>query len=51
MVRSRRTRSATCRSGDRSNVQLVGTFIQHLKLGGPGGPLDPFGTRIYALVE
>ena len=37
--------------GDRSNVQIVGTFIQHLKLGGAGGPLDPFGTRIYALVE
>ena len=37
--------------GDQTNVQIVGTFIQHLKLGGAGGPLDPFGTRIYALVE
>lgn len=38
-------------NGDQSNVQIVGTFIQHMKLGGPGGPLNPFGVRIYALVE
>jgi len=37
--------------GDQANVAIVGTFIQYLKLGGPGGPLNPFGTRIYALVE
>ena len=38
-------------NGDQSNVQIVGTFIQYLQLGGPGGPLNPFGVRIYALVE
>lgn len=38
-------------NGDQSNVQIVGTFIQYLQLGGPGGPLNPFGVRVYALVE
>ena len=37
--------------GDQSNVQIVGTFIQYMQLGGAGGPLNPFGVRIFALVE
>ena len=36
---------------DRANAQIVGTFVQHLRLGGPAGVLNPFGTRTYALVE
>lgn len=37
--------------GDRANAQIVGTFIQYLRLGGPAGVLNPFGSRTYALVE
>lgn len=39
------------KNSDRANAQIVGTFVQHLKLGGKAGVLNPFGTRTYALVE
>jgi len=39
------------KNSDRANAQIVGTFVQHLKLGGAAGVLNPFGTRTYALVE
>lgn len=37
--------------GEQSNTQIVGTFVRHMRLGGAGGPLDPFGTRVVLLVE
>ena len=34
-----------------ANFQIVGFFVQFMKLGGAAGALDPFGTRVAVLVE
>lgn len=39
------------KNSDRTNAQIIGTFVQHLRIGGSGGVLNPFGIRTYTLVE
>ena len=34
-----------------ANFQLVGKFVQFVKLGGAAGAINPLGTRVAALVE
>ena len=37
--------------GSSANFQIVGNFVQFMKLGGAAGALNPFGTRVAVLVE
>lgn len=34
-----------------ANFQIVGNFVQFMQLGGAGGAINPFGTRVTVLVE